>query len=303
MNNLFAQKFNYSVTLILAIFLFQSCGIKDLRTTAIKQNGIQTANIEKGKRLLDKAWKAQGMDQLSNFNTYSFNGKDTWKGMLGSMGKVWKDKKSEMAFKYRVQTFDAQVSFLDGKDKGTSSGLQDWNYYDIKNGQPFFSDKDKKENKRKVFGIAAYQFFTEMVDRLRNAPIIAYAGEKELRGQKYDLVFCTWHQPEPHMENDQYIVWINQKTGLLDFAEYTLRESYLKPPGYKKIGGGVEFTDFREIDGILVPYQQIIYAFKLRENPKKHLHKLYISDFQFDNFEESTLQVDKKIPLGTESKK
>jgi len=253
--------------------------------------------------ILDKAWKAQGMDQLSNFKTYSFHGKDIWKGMLGSMGKVWKDKKSELEFKYRINTFDAQVHFLDGKDKGTSSGLQNWDFYDIENEQIIFSDKNKKKNRRKVFGIAAYQYFTEMIDRLKNAPIVSYAGEKEFRGQKYDLVFCTWHKAEPHMEHDQYIAWINKKTGLMDFTQYTIRESYLKPPGYKKIGGAVEFTDFREIEGVKVPHQQIVYAIKMRKNPNKNLHELLISDFQFDDFEETILQVNKNKPLGNESKK
>lgn len=293
----------FILSLFLTAILFQSCGIYDLRTSEIKRNGIQSANIEKGKMLLEKAWKAQGMDKIHHFKTYSFHGKDTWRGMLGNMGKIWKDKKTELDFKYRINTFDAQVHFLDGKDKGTASGLQNWNYYDIVNGKPIFSEKDSKKNLRKVFGIAAYQYFTEMVDRLKNAPIISYAGEKEFRGKKYDLVFCTWHKAEPHLEHDQYIAWINKETGLMEFTQYTIRESYLKPPGYKKIGGAVEFTDFRNVEGILIPHQQIVYAIKLRENPKNNLHELLISDFAFDKFKETVLQVDKKIPLGDESKK
>lgn len=119
-----------------------------------------------------------------------------------------------------------------------------------------------------------------MTDRLRNAPIIAYAGQKEFRGQQYDLVFCTWHKPEPHMENDQYLVWVNRKTGMMDFAQYTIRETYLKPPGYKIMGGGIEFKDFRAIDGILIPHQQIIYAIKIRKNPKKTFARIVCLRFQ-----------------------
>lgn len=289
------------VIFLIAIFS-QSCGIYDLRSKDIKRNGIQQVNIDKGKQLLDKAWKAQGMDKLSNHKTYSYNGKDTWKGMMGTMGKIWKDKNTELTFQSKIGTFDSQVTFLDGKDRGTSSGLQNWKFYDLNNDKTTFSDKDAKKNRRKVFGIAAYQYFGEMIDRLRNVPIISYAGEKEFRGQQYDLVFCTWYKPEPHMEHDQYMVWINKKTGLMDYTQYTIRESYLKPPGYKKIGGAVEFTDLKDVDGILIPHHQIVYAMTLRKKQKKNLHELIISDFKFDSFEESELQVDKNRPLGTPSK-
>lgn len=293
---------NYSV-LLFGVFLLQSCGIYDLRTSDIKKEGIQAANIEKGKMILEKAWRAQGMNNLHAFKTYSFDGKDTWRGLLGGMGKVWKDKKLSLKFKFRINTFDGQVQFLDGKDKGTASGLQDWNYYDIVDGQAIFSNKDSKKNRRKVFGIAAYQYFTEMIDRLKNAPIIAYAGEKEFRSKSYDLVFCTWHKSEPHLENDQYVAWVNKETGLMDFAQYTIRDSYLKPPGYKKIGGAVEFANFVDIEGVLIPHRQLVYAINMRNNQKKNLHELIISNFKFDDFEEMDLQVDKNKPLGNESKR
>ena len=67
-------------------------------------------------------------------------------------------------------------------------------------------------------------------------------------------------------------------------------------------GGAVEFRDFRNINGVMIPHDQIVYAIKLGKNPKKNLHRLLISDFQFDSFEETELQVDKALPLGTKSK-
>jgi hypothetical protein len=141
-----------------------------------------------------------------------------------------------------------------------------------------------------------------MLDRLKNAPIISYGGEAKFRGQKYDLVFCTWSTPEPHMEHDQYVAWINKTTGLMDFTQYTIRETYLKPPGYKSLGGAVEFRDFKSINGVMIPHDQIVYAGKLKEDVTRNLHRLTISDFKFDSFEETDLQVDKNIPLGSASK-
>jgi hypothetical protein len=292
------QIIKISGLLIFSFLFLQSC-MADLRTKVIKKEGITIENTKKGKAILDRAWKAQGFDKIENHQVYSFKGKDTWKGMLGRMGKVWPDRKTEMNFKYEVGTFDGQVAFLDGKRNGEVAGLQNWNYYEI-------DDKDQtqflKPNKRIKFGLAAYQYFTEMIDRLRSAPIISYAGEKEFKGKKYDLVFVTWNTEKPHQEADQYIAWINKETGLMDYTQYTLRESYLNAPGSKAIVGAVEYGDFREVDGVLIPHEHTVYGFKLKKKKKKNLHQLIIADFKFDNFDVEELRLDKNLAKGGDFK-
>lgn len=291
-----------SVLLIISCALLQSC-MYDLRTKSIKKEGITDVNTNKGKEILESAWKKQGFDKLKSHKTYSYHGSDTWKGVLGKMGQVWPEMKSELDFKYQIGSFDGQVTFLDGDENGNVAGLQNWNYYEIIKRDTLFKDKNDKKNRRKVFGLAAFQYFTEMIDRIKVAPIISYAGEDEIRGQKYDLVFCTWESAEPHMEHDQYLAWINKETGLMDFTQYTIRESYLKPPGYKMLGGGVEFADLKEIDGIMIPHEQLVYAIKLRKKQKKNLHRLIISNFQFDSFNTEELRIDKSIEQGGDFKK
>lgn len=285
-----------------ATMFLQSCGMYDLRTMPIKKEGITVENTEKGKLILEKAWKAQGLDNLANFEVYSFHGNDTWKGMLGKMGQIWPEMKQEIDFSYRIGTFDGKVEFKDGIQKGDVAGLQNWNFYEISGDKTEFKDKDLKPNNRKVFGIAAFQYFTEMVDRLRNAPIISYAGEKEMRGQLYDLVFCTWETEKPHDEHDQYLLWINQETGIMDFAQYTIRESYMKPPGYKLLGGAIEYTDYRNIDGVMIPHEQLVYAMNIKKNQEKFLHRMLVSDFKFDGFNLEELKVNKELVDGGDFK-
>jgi hypothetical protein len=270
----------------------------DLRTSTVKKEGSTIENTNKGKKILANAWEKQGYNKLNNHKVYSYHGLDVWKGILGKMSQIWPDLESEMEFKFQIGTFNGQVTFIEGSEAGMVAGLQNWNYYEIIKGDTLIKNKDAKENKRHVFGIAAFQYFTEMLDRLKSAPIISYAGEDEMRGQKYDLVFCTWKTANPHEEHDQYMVWINQKTGLMDFTQYTIRESFLKPPGYKMIGGAIEFNDFKNINGVMIPHEQFVYAIKLRKNRKKNLHHLVISDFQFDNFNLNELQINPSIQLG-----
>lgn len=295
MNN---QIIKISGLLIFSFFFFQSC-MADLRTKVIKKEGITIKNTNKGKAILDRAWKAQGFDKIENHQVYSYKGKDTWKGMMGQMGKVWPERKSEMDFKYQVGTFDGQVTFLDGKRKGEKAGLQNWNYYEISEEN---ETQFRKPNKRIKFGLAAFQYFGEMIDRLRSAPIISYAGEKEFKGKKYDLVFVTWNTEKPHKEADQYIAWINKSTSLMEYTQYTIRDSYLKMPGSRAVAGAVEYGDFRNIDGILVSFEHIVYGFNVKKKKKKNLHQLVISEFQFDDFDEEELRLDKNIAKGGDFK-
>lgn len=277
------QLIKLSIALFVSTFFFQSC-LHDVRSRMLKQEGITAENTAKGKQILDKVWKKQGVDKLEQRSTYAFRGFDTWQGQLAKIGKLWPDLKTNIDFKYQVGTTDGQLTFIDGERKGTIAGLHKSNYYEIKNGETEFLDKNAKSNIRAFFGLSHIQYFTELLGKLRDAPIISYAGQKEFKEKQYDLVFCTWEKPEPHLEHDQYLLWINQKTGLLDYIEYSVREPHVKPPGYKMIGGALEYADYRDVDGVLIPHDQIVYGIKKKTNQNKFLHRLKISDFQFDSF-------------------
>lgn len=276
------------VLFLMGAWLLQGC-MADIRTPLIEREGITASNTARGKMLLEKAWKKQGLDQLQQHRTYSFQGKDVWKGLMGKLGKPWPEAKVDLQFRYVIGTFDSQVSFLSGSRTGERAGLQSWRYYEVDpEGTLTFTDY----NERIGFGLSAYQYFFELPDRLLRAPIISYAGEREFRGQWYDQVFVSWEQPEPHREHDQYVLWINRETGLLEFALYTLRETYLKMPGASAFYGSIQFADWQDIDGILIPHRQIVYLNRPKKKPEQHLHQLEIRDFAFDDFPQDQLYPD-----------
>lgn len=277
--------------LMVGAIILQSC-MADMRTAMIKKNKINPENSKKGRDILEKAWEIQGFDKLASHQVYSLHGSDIWRGMMGKMGKPWPDNKSELEFKFEVGTNNSQIAFLDGKRRGELSGLNNGKYYEIKDGK---KAEFVKTNKRINFGLPAYHFFFEMVDRLKKAPIIRYAGEKEFRGEMYDLVFCTWVFERPHMGNDQYVAWVNRSTGMMEYSEYSLRNNYLKIPGYKSFYGAIELKDFRNIDGVLVPHEQTVYLNGVKAKKKKHVHQMIVTDFQFDGFDINELYPNAEI--------
>lgn len=255
-----------SLIIVLSTTLFLSSCIADLRTKDFKGTELESSKTEKGIKLLDEACRKQGMDKLHEHKTYTYTGTDDWKGRLGKTGKLWPNSNIKLQFKHEVGSFYAQVKFLDGKKAGDYAGLQNWKYYYAENGN---SPKLQKTNEKIEFGISAYHYFSEMIDRLRSARIVSYMGEHEFNGKVYDKVFCTWNKPEAHREADQYVVWINRETGMTEYVTYTLRESYLRPPRYKSVYGGVQYSNFKEIDGIQIPHKHTIFFLRQKKERKE----------------------------------
>lgn len=283
--NEFQMKVKFLIWAV-SLVVLQSC-MADLRPSLIKKEGITSHNELKGKKILQESWERQGFDKLHQFTSYSFHGEDVWKGMMGRLGKPWPDAKSNMFFRFEIGTFDSQVKYLDGKKANTYAGLQSWHYYEFPEGN---SPKRLKMNYRRRFGLSAYQYFFEMLDRIKQAPIVSWAGSETFNGEQYDIIFATWHKTDPHMGHDQYKLLINKKTKRLDYTIYTLRENYLKMPGARAFFGSVKYSDFKEIDGIFIPHTQTIFLNNPKKKDKKNLHVLKVKDFQFDSFDLNLLK-------------
>jgi len=284
------------ILLIFIGFLLGGC-MANLQPVLVKKHGVEKINAEKGKEILSKAWKTQGLNNLKSHQTYSFTATDSWKGMMGGIGKPWPEKRIQILFKYEVGTFNGQLNFLSGKRKGEIAGLQSWKYYEKNNNDLKFLKTDKKI----AFGLSAYQYFIELADRLRKAPIISFAGTKSFNDNNYNLVFVTWGKTAPHKEHDQYMLWINQKTDMLEYVEFTIRDNYLKMPGSGAFYGSIKYDDFKKINGVQIPHKQTVFMNAPKKKDKKRLHQLIITDFKFDEFGVEELYPDPNLKkLGDE---
>jgi hypothetical protein len=54
------------------------------------------------------------------------------------------------------------------------------------------------------------------------------------------------------------LINVNTKTKLIDYASYTLKDNYLPAP--KGLYGTIYFKDFREIEGVKIPFQQTVFT-------------------------------------------
>lgn len=263
-----------------------SC-LSNLQTTTVKKEGLN--NKEKGLQILEEAWLKHGLNNLKNYTTYEVVANDYWKGALGKIGTMWPNANVDIRLKYAIGTFDGNVTFLNGRLKDVTKGIQSWRSYTIdKNSTiPEFHRKpDKKTN----FGISALQYFFELLDRLKNVELITYAGEKEFNNKTYQLVFATWGKLKPNKKNDQYLLWINKTTKMLEFCEFTVRDPFI-------LGGGISantivFENYKMINGIMFPFLQTVKIGEPNTNKNKFVHQITISSVRFDSFNIKEVQPD-----------
>lgn len=289
-----------SLVAIGGVFMLSSCSV-NLLPKHVKHNPNSEKLEIKGKSILHKAYLAHGVENLLKHQVYHFKANDTWQGMMGSMGKLWPQKSTDLSIKYAVNTFDAQLTFMSGKTSGNVVGLQSWNYYSVdkESGKANF---DVKNNKRFTFGMAAFQYFTEIVGRMNKAEIIRYAGEENFNGVDYDLVYVTWKQEDASDDFDQYVLYINKSNSMLEYASYTIRDNYMNMPGASMFYGSIHFTEFTDIAGYKVPFTQSIFINKPQEDDNKYVHQLKLSSFTFDSFDKKELYPNSNLSSVGDSK-
>lgn len=233
----------------LFFLLFCSCKIADI---SIPNNLPLQHSEQLALQKLDAVIEAQGFAQLEVAQTYQCIVTDHWPGLIGGLVKLWPDKTARLAFKFSYGTFDGQATFQGGKRAGDIIGLQAWHYYEkLQEETKFQLLPQEKKAKKLAFGLAALHYFIELPYRLRNAEVHRDYGTEVIRGINYDRVFASWKAETPQADYDQYILYINPSTQLVDYCLFTLRDN--KSPFTRNKYGSIAYLDYENVNGFMVP--------------------------------------------------
>ncbi len=129
--------------------------------------------------------------------------------------------------------------------------------------------------------MAAFHYFFEIGNRLSEAPFIRYAGVDSLNGEEVEKVFVSWGN-EATKEYDQYVVWIGKESGLIEALTFTTRDNFKPTPAF--LYGAILFDDFRNIDGILIPFLQSAQLGEPNGDATDYVHQLKLENFKWDGF-------------------
>ena len=204
-------------------------------------NKIADKDFVKGKTLLKEMQAAHGgMDDWLAHQTGSFV------QMLGSPDDTFtneEDAPKQFQMTSILGTDDSEYVVLNGSDKGQTWGMKDWKSYQIKNGQKEFIHNSFYYEK-----MTNSNYWFQFPFRISEAPIIAYAGERTVKGTSYDLLYATWGSEAANREYDQYVLYINQETKIVEWLNFTYRGKA------KFLNVTAQFTDFQTVNGIVTPF-------------------------------------------------
>lgn len=285
--NMHKQIFHLAFAALLLLSL-TSCRMADLSQ---QSDLAPAASEEKARELLDLAVEAQGFSALEAQPLYQYTATDHWPGFMGNMTKLWPQQETRFEFKYHFNTFDGHLTFLDGAKEGEIVGLQTWHYYEQPTGDAQ-AQKTKPGNKEDkfIFGLSAFQYFNELAYRLKKANVVRYYGKQEVRGVMYDLVFASWWSEEPNDEHDQYVLYLNPTTHLVDYTTYTLRNN--NNPITRKFYGSIAFTDYTDVGGFKAAKKHTVYLNDdglTTEDREDYFHRITVETFDLGGFEEAEL--------------
>lgn len=234
-------KWSVAPMLLLLVCATQACAVADIRPEPLEASvELAPAEVERGRALLEQlpqthgggqAWRAHQNARL----TFT----DTWPGWAGrNFVMPWDENGQRMVSTIELGQDNSRLELPDG----TIWGIQNWVTYEVDEGGVSFA-----QNKNAWFWLPTIEYFFEAPFRLREGQHVAWAGERELDGKTYDLIYITWGSVAPSAEIDQYVAWIERGTGRLGLLEYTVRDMF------KFVTGTAKYKDYATIEGILVP--------------------------------------------------
>ena len=193
---------------------------------------------------------------------------DVWEGWAGKLSLPWPENGQRMRMDFLRDTFYGRAQLIGGPSDGEIWGVQAWKAYRTdRAGKTRFRDHEDT-----LFYIPTYHYFFEFPFRIANAGIVQYAGERTLGGVSYDLVYATWRDADPQLDVDQYIVWIGRESGLIEKAQFTVRDKL------RWATGTMHFSDFRQVDGIRIPFDMTV---TIDPEDESVLHRMVIESVEF----------------------
>ncbi|HKC11904.1 MAG TPA: hypothetical protein VKI41_07705 [Vicinamibacteria bacterium] len=270
----------------------------DLRTDRIRQKGLDPALSARGREVLLVAARAHGLEAWRRHRSFEATAVDSWP----SGSPWWPGSPQRFHVQRRLGTFTSRVELLDGARQGEIWGIQSWASYKRRGPTEARFAPDRAIE----FYLPTLQYFDELPFRMLAAPVILYAGEGHYLGTTYQRVFVTWGSPAPHAEHDQYVLWINPASSLIDVVRYTLRDAvplsspFMRPLMKVFAAGTIHYRAYRRQDGVMISFEQTVTLPPPEEArpplEENYFHRIVLESARFDGFDPELLTADPARP-------
>lgn len=255
-----------------ASLIIASCKLADIRTGDLNEQ--QTATNQKGKELLKAAHIAMGLDQLTNYETYTLEYQEQYYG-IGKWINKFNVNPVALTIDFVPRHFIGKVTVNNGNKKGDQFFYNEGKTY-------YKSAKGKEKESHKIADkwIRAHQYFLEFPLRIQEASIIRYAGDTIVANKKYHLVIASWNTIEPQKDIDQYLIGINKSNNFIDFIQFTVRD-------FAKFAvSTAKYNSFVEKNGIYFPSNITVHGKKYDSNK---IYEMRVQKLTFNKVLKTTI--------------
>ena len=266
-----------AVGAVAAVALLCGCVKADIRPRQLRQAAYDEDSIRRGRELLAAAAERHGLESWRAYTTMESLASDEWPGWRRLLGH-WPGERQRFRSRALLGTSTSRVELLDGKKEGEVWGIQARAAYKLRPGAEIsFMEDEAIES-----WLPALQYFNELPFRLISAEHVAALGARSLEGREYELVFVTWGSVEPNLEHDQFIVWIDDESGLVAKVHHTVRDAF------RLATATMHFSDYCKVQGVLVPFRQTV-TIGAPESARapldlRFLHRITLQAVIFDSF-------------------
>ena len=236
----------------------------DIRNAYLKK-GIKESDKTKGKELIAKLEEAcGGFNAWSSFKRGRFIQTADWYENETN----WTTNPQEFEMSCAIGGSDGKLTLLNGPKAGMTWTVKEGSVFDI-------DGKADKEHQEMIWHKQDYKsYWFQFPFKIREADIISFAGQREIEGITYEIVYATWYSEGPNSKYDQFMLHLHPETHRLDYLEFTIRDVFPMATGVSK------FTNYEENDGITLPMSQYLTMGTL-DKPMKKLHENHYKKIAF----------------------
>jgi hypothetical protein len=203
----------------------------------------------------------------------------------------WPEARQKIRGKLLVRSWTTELELLDGEDKGERWGLQSWKTW---RAEPD-ANAVFEESWMVATAVAGIRYFLELPLPQDTATFVQDAGPADWEGRTHERLYVTWNRPEPQRHFDQYLLWIDPDSRLVDRVDFTIRA----------LSGlavaTARFEDYDEAGGVRLASRIVIDAV-LPTGHTLPVHTIEVESRQWDTFDAADIEPDPELPDVGESK-
>ena len=218
----------------------------DIRNAYLKK-GLTEADYAQGKALIKEMEEAYGGH--ANWLAHekgSFIQEADWYGRKAISGWDTVPQRYEMFTSFKQEAYE--ITLLNGENKGRQWGFMGGKMFTREVGQNRVLEENQHYKEKMIFKSYWFQF----PFRISEAEIISYAGQEEVKGKLYDVVYATWGSEEANKEFDQFLLYLDPETHYLIYLHFTVRDKF------EIMSFSARFDNFKQVDDLILPHSQFV---------------------------------------------